>query len=171
MTTALILLAILGALGAWDTLYYHEWKLRLPSRPQARFELTLHASRDFAYAILFASIGWLTWNGALAWLLIILLLFEIVVTLWDFIEEDRTRVLPPGERAGHAIMGILYGVFLAHLWPSLRHWADLPTGFASARYGPLSWLLTVMGIGVLLSGIRDLRSARAAQTLSRQAQT
>jgi len=129
-------------------------------------ELTLHASRDFAYAILFASIGWLTGNGTLAWLLMLLLLFEIVVTLWDFIEEDRTRVLPPGERAGHAIMGILYGVFLAHLWPSLRHWAGLSTGFTPARYGWLSWLLTAMGIGVLLSGIRDLVSARMTAKLS-----
>lgn len=162
MTTALVLLALLGALGAFDTLYYHEWKLRLPSRPQARFELTLHAARDFAYAILFGTIGWLTWNGALAWLLLCLLLYEIVVTLWDFIEEDRTRILPPGERAGHAIMGILYGVFLAHFWPSLRGWADLSTGFSPARYGPLSWLLTAMAAGVLLSGIRDLISARVS---------
>jgi hypothetical protein len=162
MTAALVLLAILGALGAFDTLYYHEWKLRLPFRPHARLELTLHASRDFAYAVLFATIGWLTWDGALAWLLLVLLGFEIVVTLWDFIEEDRTRTLPAGERAMHAIMGIVYGLFLAHLWPSIRQWAERSTGFASASYGALSWLLTAMAAGVLLSGIRDLMRPRAA---------
>src|SRR2546423_2164700 len=161
MPPALVLLAILGALGAFDPLYYHEWKLRLPSCPHARFELTLHASRDFAYALLFSTIAWLTWDGALAWLLLGLLAFEIVVTLWDFIEEDRTRTLPPGERAMHAIMGIVYGLFLAHPWPSIRQWAELSTGFASASYGTLSWLLTAMAAGVLLSGIRDLMSARA----------
>ena len=105
MTTALTLLSVLGLLGAFDTLYYHEWKLRLPSRPHARQELALHASRDFVYALLFGTIAWLDWNGALAWLCGALLLAEIALTLADFIEEDRTRKLPPGERAGHAIWG------------------------------------------------------------------
>jgi hypothetical protein len=160
MTTALILLAILGALGAFDTFYYHEWKLRLPSRPQARFEMALHASRDFAYALLFGTIAWLTWNGALVWLFASLLAAEIVITLWDFIEEDRTRTLPPGERSMHAVMGIIYGLFLAELWPAMPRWARLETGFAPASYGPLSWLLTAMGVGVFLSGVRDLISSR-----------
>jgi hypothetical protein len=159
MTTPLVLLAILGALGGFDTLYYHEWQLHLPSRPQARVELALHASRDFAYALLFGTIGWLTWNGALVWFFAGLLAAEIAITLWDFIEEDRTRILPPGERAMHAIMGIVYGLFLAELWPALLEWARLPTGFAATSYGRLSWLLTAMAIGVFLSGARDLRSA------------
>jgi hypothetical protein len=32
MTTALWLMAIQGAIGAFDTLYYHEWRARLPAR-------------------------------------------------------------------------------------------------------------------------------------------
>ena len=47
MTTALQVLLLLGALGALDTLYYHEWRLRLPETKSARRELRLHASRDF----------------------------------------------------------------------------------------------------------------------------
>jgi hypothetical protein len=160
MTTALTLLALLGALGAFDTLYYHEWKLRLPARAHARLELLLHASRDFTYALLFATIGWLTWNGMLAWVFAALLAAEIVFTLWDFVEEDRTRKLPAGERCMHAIMGITYGLFLAHLFPELVTWAHMPSGFARADYGAMAWLLTVMGLGVLLSGVRDLVSAR-----------
>ena len=161
MRVAIWLLFVQALLGAFDTLYYHEWKLRLPSRPHARVELALHASRDFAYTLLFGTIGWLTWNGALVWLFAILLATEIAITLWDFIEEDRTRTLPPGERAMHAIMGIVYGLFLAELWPALPVWARLPTGFVAASYGRLSWLLTAMAVGVFLSGVRDLRSARA----------
>jgi hypothetical protein len=159
MTTALILLAIQGALGAFDTLYYHEWKLRLPSRPHTRLELTLHASRDFAYTLLFATIGWLAWNGALAWLFVALLAAEIAITLWDFIEEDRIRTLPPGERAMHSIMGIIYGAFLAYLVPEVLRWAHLPSGFAPVSYGWLSWVLSAMAAGVFLSGVRDLASA------------
>lgn len=167
MTTALALLSVLGVLGAFDTLYYHEWKLRLPYQPQARQELTLHASRDFVYALLFGSIAWFDWNGALAWVCGILLVTEIAITLWDFIEEDRTRRLPPGERAGHAIMGIVYGAFLAFMLPEPAEWARRPTGFSPTDHGLFAWWLTAMAVGVFLSGARDLLSARTLANQSR----
>ena len=163
MLVALILLAAQGCLGAFDTLYYHEYKLRLPARPHARQELMLHALRDFIYALLFGTLGWLAWNGLLAWCLILLLMAEIVLTLSDFLEEDRTRKLPPGERVMHALMGILYGTFLAYLLPALLLWMRLPTGFTLANHGALTWLLVAMALGVLLSGLRDFLSARGQQ--------
>lgn len=160
MLTALLLLAAQGALGAFDTLYYHEYKLRLPAQKTARHELRLHAMRDFAYALLFGTIGWVTWCGLMAWLLLLVLLAEIVITLSDFLEEDRTRKLPPGERVMHAVMGILYGLFLAHLLPDVWQWRLARTGFHAVDYGPISRLLTFLAAGVLLSGIRDLVSAQ-----------
>ena len=51
MLTALYILLVQGALGTFDTLYYHEYKLRLPSEPHAANELRIHALRDFAYAV------------------------------------------------------------------------------------------------------------------------
>jgi hypothetical protein len=158
MTRALQLLLVLGALGAFDTLYYHEWKLRLPEKPTARRELQLHASRDFAYAIVFASLAWTTWNGVLVWPFACILLFEIVVTLTDFIEEDRTRKLPAGERVMHAVMGITYGVFLALFYPHAAEWRRLGSGFGAVDYGILSWVLTLFAAGVFASGVRDLTS-------------
>ncbi|HLK56662.1 MAG TPA: hypothetical protein VKU00_08865 [Chthonomonadaceae bacterium] len=160
MTIALLLLLAQGVLGACDTLYYHEYKLRLPAQPHARHELQLHAFRDFIYALLFGTIGWLTWNGLFAWLFLLLLLMEIVITLADFLEEDRTRKLPPGERVMHAIMGILYGLFLAYLLPNVFQWTHQATAFGYARYGLLSWLLTLMAGGVFVSGLRDYISAQ-----------
>jgi hypothetical protein len=54
MRTALYLLCFLAILGGADTLYYHEWRARLPSMGrQAQSELELHALRDFVYAVLF----------------------------------------------------------------------------------------------------------------------
>src|SRR5438552_16557756 len=97
MTTALHCLLLLGLLGAFDTLYYHEWRLQLPETPTARRELRLHAARDFAYATGFGSLAWITWNGSWIWPLAAILTFEVVVTLTDFIEEDRTRKPPAGE--------------------------------------------------------------------------
>ena len=67
-------------------------------------------------------------------MLFALLLAEISITLWDFIEEDNIRRLPAGERAMHAVMGIVYGAFLASL--ILRcQMATLPPGSARAITG------------------------------------
>lgn len=154
--TALILLAIQGGMGAFDTLYYHEYKLKLPHAVHAKYELLLHALRDFAYALIFLSIGWVQWAGVLAWVFAAVLVFEIVVTLLDFVEEDRIRKLPAGERVMHALMGIVYGLFLAFMVPVLWQWSHLATGFMGVSYGAMSWLLTLAGVGVLLSGVRDL---------------
>ena len=49
MTTAIWLLFVQALLGAFDTLYYHEYRLRLPHGHAAKTELRLHAARDFAY--------------------------------------------------------------------------------------------------------------------------
>jgi hypothetical protein len=163
MLTALYILLVQGALGTFDTLYYHEYKLRLPAEPHAANELRIHALRDFAYAVLFGTIGWITWNGLCSFLFLALLLTEIVLTLSDFLEEDRTRKLPPGERVMHAVMGIVYGFFLAYLLPHVFDWMKLPTGFGRVSYGLLSPLLSLLALGVFLSGIRDLMSSMKKQ--------
>ena len=156
MKAAIWLLLLQASLGAFDTLYYHEYRLKLARSARAGVELRLHAARDFAYAIIIGSLGFLTWQGALAWILLALLLVEIGITLWDFIEEDRIRRLPAGERAMHAVMGIVYGAFLAFLIPQMIEWSTLPTGFGSSYHGFPAWMLLVLAAGVLASGIRDL---------------
>tara|TARA_B100000609_G_scaffold199664_1_gene205988 strand:+ start:4197 stop:4739 length:543 start_codon:yes stop_codon:yes gene_type:complete len=168
MKLALLLLVLQGCLGALDTLWYHEWKQQLPSRRAARLELRLHAIRDFAYTILFGSLAWFVWGGALAWLLAVLLFFEICVTLWDFVEEDRHRPLPPGERVMHTLMAILYGAFLAYLIPEMLLWTKQPTGWHLVSYGWLSMIMSAMAIGVTLSGIRDLVASFSIKTASVQ---
>ena len=92
-----------------------------------------------------------------------LLLGEICITLWDFIEEDRIRRLPAGERAMHAVMGIVSGAFLAFLIPHLIEWSRLATGFGASYHGFPAWVLLMLAAGVFASGIRDLiASARPA---------
>jgi hypothetical protein len=159
MSAAIWLLLLQASLGAFDTLYYHEYKLKLPHGEHTALELRLHAARDFAYAIIIGTLGFVTWNGLLTWLLLGLLLAEIAITLWDFIEEDRIRRLPPGERAMHAIMGIVYGAFLAFLIPEMFRWARLDTGIGPSYHGFPAWMLLTIATGVLLSGVRDLRAS------------
>jgi phosphatidylglycerophosphate synthase len=156
MRVAIWLLLVQASLGAFDTLYYHEYRLKLAHGLHTRIELRLHAARDFAYAVIIGSLGFVTWHGVFAWILLVLLLVEICITLWDFIEEDKIRRLPPGERAMHATMGIVYGAFLAFLLPEMIGWSALPTGFGSSYHGFPAWLLLTLATGVFISGIRDL---------------
>jgi hypothetical protein len=159
VNTAIWLLFVQALLGAFDTLYYHEYRLRLPHGHAAGTELRLHAARDFAYAVIIGSLGFLTWNGSLAWVLCALLLAEIGITLWDFVEEDRIRRLPGGERVMHAVMGIVYGAFLAYLVPEILRWSTETTGFGSSYHGFPAWVLAGLAVGVLLSGVRDVMAS------------
>jgi hypothetical protein len=171
MTAALTLLIVQGVLGALDTLWYHEIDQRLPSRPNAARELRLHAARDFAYAALFAALAWAQWHGLFAALLAALLLAEIVITLCDFIEEDRHRPLPPGERVMHTVLAIIYGAFLASLVPEMWSWWQAPTGIVTAGYGRRSWLLTAMSAGVFAWGVRDMAASFGSSARGRPAAT
>jgi hypothetical protein len=166
MITALWLLAVQGILGAFDTLYYHEWRARLPGRvPGTAPELGLHAVRDFLYAALFGTLPWLAWQGLWVLVLAAVLVAEILLTLADFVVEIRVRKplgdVYGGERVTHAVMGIIYGAMVANLLPVVWHWWSLPTALAPAGAVPefLRWGLAVMAAGVFLSGARDLYAA------------
>ena len=167
MKVSLYLLAGLAFLGAFDTLYYHEWRARLPALgARAKSELQLHAFRDFIYAVLFAGLPWLAWRGWYVIFLVALFLIEIILTLWDFVVEDWIRKplggLYAGERVMHGIMGIVYGAMLATIVPSLRIWWSRPTALALSP-APISeglrWIMVTLAVGVFLSGIRDLCAA------------
>lgn len=167
MIVALWLLAVQGVIGAFDTVYYHEWKARLPARgAQSSTELKLHAARDLFYAIIFGSLPLLAWRGAWALVFLAVLIIEIILTMWDFIAEIAVRKpigdVYAGERVTHAMMGIIYGAMLGYLLPVLMQWWNQPTALAS--WPPdapplLRATLIVMAAGVLLSGIRDLYAA------------
>jgi hypothetical protein len=167
MIVALWLLAIQGLIGAFDTLYYHEYRARLPARgPTAAPELKLHAARDLLYGVLFLTLPWIAWRGAWAAALAAVIVAEIILTLWDFVAEIAVRKslgdVYAGERITHAIMGILYGAMVAYLLPALWQWWSQPTEWGPyTSPGPslLHWTLTAMGAGVLLSGARDLYAA------------
>ena len=166
MITALWLLAVQGAIGAFDTFYYHEWRARLPALPGARPELRLHAARALVYAVLFASIPRVEWRGAWAYLLGALLAAEVFITLRDFVVEDGVRAplggVFAGERTTHAVMAIIYGAMLANLLPALDGWRRQPTALGphgQAVPWELVWLLTLMSAGVALSGLRDAYAA------------
>jgi hypothetical protein len=164
MSVVLWLLALQGVIGAFDTVYYHEWRARLPGLgPHAASELRLHAARDAFYAVIFGTLPWFAWQGLWTIGLVAVLVAEIILTMADFIVEISVRKplgdVYGGERLTHAAMGILYGAMLANLYPTMRAWALRPTAliWTPANTVPmLRWCLTGMALGVLLSGVRDL---------------
>ena len=166
MITALWLLAVQGAIGAFDTFYYHEWRARLPALPGARPELRLHAVRALIYAVLFASIPRVEWRGGWAYVLGALLAAEIFITLRDFVVEDGVRAplggVFAGERVTHTVMAIIYGAMLANLIPALGAWRHAATALTPHTQdvpAELVWMLTLMSVGVALSGLRDAYAA------------
>jgi uncharacterized protein (TIGR01777 family) len=154
-TLALQLMAAQGCLGAFDTLYHHELTETLAQRTTARTELAIHAVRALIYALLFVGLAYWKWHGALAWLLLGVFGVEIVLTLWDFVVEDRTRLLPATERVTHTVLAINGGAFITLLALNAGDWAAHPTGLAWSPQGWLSVFLAACGIGVGLSGVRD----------------
>lgn len=159
MKIVLWLLIAQCALGAFDSLWHHEITERLPSRRSARRELLLHSMREFLYGVIFLGLAWLEWHGLWAMVLGAVLLLEILLTLADFLEEDRTRVLPPLERVLHTVLAINYGVWLGVFAPLWLAWLALPRGLTPVSYGALSAFLTLFAAGVLVLAIRNLAAA------------
>jgi len=167
MKTALYLLGFQGIIGAFDTVFYHEWKARLPARGRrAAPELALHAARDFLYGVLFCTLPWLAWRGAWTIVLLGVIAAEIILTLWDFVVEIGVRKdlgdVYAGERVTHAIMGIMYGILLASLGPTLNTWLGSATGLVFEPVPISGWVriaVSLMGVGVVGSGLRDLYAA------------
>jgi uncharacterized protein (TIGR01777 family) len=160
MSLLMVLLATQITLGAIDTLWHHEIAEQLPSRRQARLESALHAVRETCYAVLFLALAWRTWHGAWVAAIVTLLALEAVVTLADFVVEDRTRRLPATERVLHTVLAINFGALLAVFAPTLIAWARLPTAIVPADYGVVSWLLVAAAVGVLAFGVRNGLAAR-----------
>lgn len=167
MRVALWLLALQGLIGAFDTLYYHEWRARLPAwGVQSASELKLHAARDAFYAVLFGTLPWLAWHGGWVLVLVAVLIAEIILTLTDFVVEITVRKpmgdVYAGERITHAVMGILYGAMIAKLIPVLIEWWAMPSALTVSSPDVSSVLrgaLLIMAFGVAASGLRDLYAA------------
>lgn len=169
-TTAVeILLSLQLAMGLFDILWHHEMTERLTWRATARRELLLHGLRNAFYAVIFFSLAWLEWRGLLAWGLLAILAAEAVITLADFVEEDRSRLLPASERVTHTLLALNYGVLLALLAPRLWAATALPDGVAWQGGGVFALVLTLASVGCLFWGWRDLARARRMARLGQPA--
>ncbi|MEL6112359.1 MAG: TIGR01777 family oxidoreductase [Pseudomonadota bacterium] len=154
-----ILIGLQIFMGAFDTLFHHEVTERLAWRPSQRRELKLHAVRNGFYALVFLVLGFGRPTGLLATGLLVLLAAEVLITLWDFVEEDRSRKLPPSERVTHTLLALNYGAILILLAPVLLAWQAMPTGLAAAYHGAWSWMCLAAAMGVGIFGLRDFAAS------------
>lgn len=161
-----ILISLQVAMGAFDTLYHHEFTERLAWRPGQAQELKLHGVRNLLYAAFFLVIGWIELHGLWAALLCAVLAVELVITLADFVEEDRTRLLPASERVTHTLLTLNYGAVLALLMPLLLARTGEATGLAWTAHGVWSGLALAAAGGVAVFGVRDLLASRRAVGLA-----
>ncbi|MDR7270324.1 uncharacterized protein (TIGR01777 family) [Pelomonas saccharophila] len=160
MNLLFTLLSVQAVMGAFDNLWHHELQAKLPQRPSARRELALHTAREAIYGVVFIGLAWWEWQGLFAAVLAALLGAEVVITLADFLEEDRSRSLPGFERVLHTLLTISYGLFLAMLAPVLWNWSQEPTRLLPASNGWWAPLLTAYGVGVLAWSLRNLIAVR-----------
>ncbi len=158
--TLFLVLTVQALLGAFDNLWHHELEAHLPQRLGARRELALHAAREGIYAVVFIAVAWLECRGVWALVLGALLVAELVITLADFLEEDRTRRLPPLERLLHAVLTAMFGAFICLMLPVLVTWARLPTALAVVPRGIASWVFTTFSVGVLAWAVRNVLALR-----------
>jgi hypothetical protein len=169
LQSALWLLTAQGFLGAFDTIYFHELRAQLPAlQTQAKSELILHSLRSLIYGLFFLTLPWFSWQGWWTAILVLLLALEIFITMCDFVIEDSVRKplggVYPAERVLHGVLGVLYGIFLAYLFPLLQAWWHEAPGFARHAQpisGGLQITMTIMGVLAVLSGLRDLAAAYA----------
>jgi uncharacterized protein len=161
------LISIQVFMGAFDTLVHHEGSERLAWRASQKTELRLHGVRNFFYAVIFLCFGWLEPHGAFTITLAAILVVEVLITLWDFVEEDMTRKLPWTERINHTLLALNYGAILALAAPYLWEWSFLPNGLFPVSYGWWSVMATLAAIGVGLFSARDLLAAARSDRLDR----
>lgn len=165
------ILFVLGVLGATDILLYHSVSHGIRSHQDSRWELVVHSLRGPTYAALFILVPNFAMQGGFFWLLMGILVFDLCISLADFVLEGRSRAffggLPTGEYVLHIILAMLFGALVTAILYGGGHWAAASTRFAyepAAVPALVRGVMVVMAVMVLASGIMD---AVAAVRLSR----
>ncbi|TFW08714.1 hypothetical protein E4K72_07615 [Oxalobacteraceae bacterium OM1] len=156
----LCLLVFHGIIGGLDVMVNHEAAEHLPQQAWARHEQVLHSLRELAFAMLFAGLGWLQWNGAFAWVIAAIVVAEFTISFVDTLLEDKIRRLPQLERALHTILFINFGAYTALLAYVLVDWHAAESAVRFAYHGVLSWALGALALGSFAWCVRDAVSAR-----------
>jgi hypothetical protein len=156
MTTACILLFVIGLLGAFDIAWFHMRAAHLTERPESRVEVWFHVARGVLYAAQFTVVPNLRLNGAWYAVFVALFVADVAVALGDVLAEPRSRCslggLPGGEYFMHIVLSVLVGAYLDQVVTGSARWHASATGVVFEPHAPLALrvALAVMGVGALL---------------------
>ncbi|WP_394830654.1 SRPBCC family protein [Pendulispora rubella] len=149
MLTACIVLAIMGAVGAFDMAYFHTYKAQLGKRPESRIEAWVHVVRSFVYAAQFALVPNVRLGGTYYFALVGLFVLDVAVAALDVAIEPASRRsqggLPAGEYAAHVFLSVLAGVLLHAVFSASAGWHTLPTAIVLEPHAPAA-LRIVLGV-------------------------
>lgn len=166
MEAATYILFVLGCLGATDILLYHSVSHGIRSHHDSRLELVFHSLRGPTYAALFLLIPNYTMQGGYFWLLIGIFVFDVGLSLGDFIIERQSRQffggLPTGEYVLHIVLAMLFGALVTSVLYSVGHWGGMESRISyepAAVPNLLRGVMAVMAILVMGSGLMDLLAA------------
>ncbi|WP_394841355.1 SRPBCC family protein [Pendulispora brunnea] len=162
MLTACIVLAIMGAVGAFDIAYFHTYKAQLGKRPESRLEAWVHVVRGFVYAAQFGIVPNVRLGGAYYFALVALFVLDVAVAAFDVAIEPASRRpqggLPDGEYAAHIFLSVLAGVVLHAVFTASAAWRTLPTAAVLEPHAPaaLRVVLGLMAAGSLTVAVVEL---------------
>lgn len=166
MEVATYILFVLGCLGATDILLYHSVSHGIRSHPDSRLELVFHSLRGPTYAALFLLIPNYIMQGGYFWLLIGIFVFDVGLSLGDFIIERQSRQffggLPTGEYVLHIVLAMLFGALVTSVFYGVGHWGGMESRISyepAAVPNLLRGVMAVMAILVMGSGLMDLLAA------------
>ncbi|MCA8975685.1 MAG: hypothetical protein KDC98_13265 [Planctomycetes bacterium] len=161
------LLCLLGILGAADIWLFHTRAQHLHDHPPARAELVTHFLRGPTYFVLFLAVPNFSFHGAWFVGLVLLLVFDVGISIADFWLEPESRRalggLPRGEYLLHVVMAMLFGALVADVLRTSGSEFSTPTALRWVAVDEQPWLralLAVMAVGVLWSGFSDLAAVR-----------
>jgi hypothetical protein len=102
----LVMMAVVGPIGAFDVLYFHLWKFRLASRADSRAETLTHVARGLLVGTVVWTLAHFEAHGAWFWALAVALVF-------DFLNNVADVALEPDSRA--ALGGLPRVEYLIHI--------------------------------------------------------
>ncbi|MDZ4860171.1 MAG: hypothetical protein SGI88_14435 [Candidatus Hydrogenedentes bacterium] len=161
MEVASYLLFVLGVLGAADIAMYHSVSHGIRNHPDSRAELITHSLRGPTYAVLFVLLPNFSLKGWWFGLLVIILIFDLLISLIDFALERKSRSffngLPSGEYVLHTVIAMVFGAMVSSVFYEGGRYFYHATSITYFPAVPefLRAIFVVMAVLVLISGTQD----------------
>ena len=159
------LLLLLGVLGGTDILLYHSISHGIRQHAESRAELFTHFLRGPTYAALFLLVPNFAFRGWYFAGLLLLLLFDVGISIADFWVESGSRRrlggLPRGEYVLHILLAMLFGAMVVAVMYEGGAGFRAPSALVWQADGPhvtVRVALAIMAPLVLWSGLADLRA-------------